>query len=143
MFSPLAIFCALQIYFLVFFVGNESFVSENCQNSGNPNDVRGNDKVFNSTADHEDVTGSGCIITRILKVTVRNECSVSRPSHFNPEEVPYTSWIGNFLKNRVGLEALEKKEYVFSLLQIKPRLLCCSGHKKVIYQLSSNTYFPL
>ena len=68
-------------------------MSENCQNSGNPNEVRGNDKVipvFDRTPDHEDVMGSGCImgsgyiITRILNVDVRAEFSVSRPSHFNP-----------------------------------------------------------
>jgi hypothetical protein len=68
--------------------------------------------VFDRTADHEDIMGSGCIITRIPNVDVRDECSVSHPSHFNPEEeeVTSTSWIRNFMKPRSGLEALEKRK---------------------------------
>jgi len=65
--------------------------------------------------------GSGCIITRILKVDVRDECTVSRSSHFNPEEeVRCTSRLGNFMKPRAGLEALEKRKMSCSYREINP-----------------------
>jgi hypothetical protein len=57
---------------------------------------------------------TGCIITRILKVDVRDEFSVSRPSHFNPEEeVPCSNWMRNSIEPKVGLEALEKPKISF------------------------------
>jgi hypothetical protein len=64
---------------------------------------------------------SGCIIARILNVDVRDECSVSRPGHFNAEEeVLCTSWIGNFMKPRAGLEALERRKMPCPYQELNP-----------------------
>jgi hypothetical protein len=52
---------------------------------------------------------------------VRDLCSGSRPSHFNPEEeVPCTSWLGNFTKPREGLEAIEKRKKYFPYRELNP-----------------------
>jgi hypothetical protein len=92
-------------------------LSKKCQNSGNPNEALGNDEVFplfDRTPDHEDVVGSECVITRILNMDVRDVCSVSRPSRFNPgKEVPCIGWISNFMKTRAGLEVSEKRKMSF------------------------------
>jgi len=66
--------------------------------------------------------GSGCVITRILNVDVRDVCSISRPSHFNQEEeeVPCTSWIRNFMKPGADLEALEKRNMFCPYCELNP-----------------------
>jgi hypothetical protein len=71
----------------------------------------------------------------LIWALIRGEWSVSRPSRFTPgERAPGTHWIEGWVDPRVGLDDMEKRQFL-TLPRLEPRSLGRPARSQSLYRL--------